>query len=253
MDDIVTALLDFSQRFASQAGEVLLAFAAIGTLTMAVIQAIKDLTRARRVFNRNQVTRWLDRVKDPPPTDDNVSLMAAIAHSPHALLDLLVLATAADADALFDLEIEKVAGQMNAAAGIVVDYPDLHVNLLRRLAAGARDGDIELLISTGQGGRAALEQLRLNARDEYDIFLDAKTRVTHQVQRNLDGFQISATFAWKTRLKWAAFVLSVAFAWIAVSIAGKGFLVSLPIGIAAGFFAPIARDLVAVLDKAKRR
>lgn len=230
---VVDNLLAFADRFSKEASNVLIAFAAIGTLTMAILQIVKDLTPVRSWFNRWKVGSWLK---------GDVG----------ALADLVALATAGDRGAFYDLELERLAGQISAAAGVVVDNPGLHPALLRRLAAQARDKDLQLLSDKGDEGW--LTKLLAGPPDDYQLFLAAKARVVHQVQRNIDGFQISATFTWKTYFQVASFVISAMLTTIALWIQGDIFQpgVIFVVSIAAGVFAPIARDLVSILSKAKK-
>ena len=251
LDSIVTNLLDFANKFASHASEVLIAFAAIGALTMAILQTIKDLTPVRSIFNKAKVTNWLNRQQTRP---HGATLQQAMANAPDGLTDLLILSTAAHEAALFDLELERLAGQISAAAGIVVDYPERHAKLLWALAASAEEADIAILVTAAQGGYLQLRNLQAAQPDQYDELLAAKIRVTHQVQRNIDGFQISTAFTWKVYVQYASFIVSFVLTGIALTLstASFGLAVILLVGLAAGFFAPIARDLVAILDKARR-
>lgn len=238
------ALGKFAEAFASGATDVLLAFAAIGALTMAILQTAKDQTTWRRSFNRGKTATWLGESVEP---DKNGT------EPPHPALDALVgLATAGDGDALFDLEIERVAGLIAAAGGIVVDYPQKYPALFSRLAVGARQADVEKLLEDKADGRAKLERLRKDDAAAFDELLDAKTRVTHQIQRNVDAFMISTAFRWKTMLQRLSFAISFVLASFAIVINGSDWRAALVMGPLAGYFAPIARDVIHVLNQARR-
>jgi len=93
-----------------------------------------------------------------------------------------------------------------------------------------------------------------DARRRHDSFVDARTRVTHQVQRAIDALQITAAFRWKFILQLSSILLSGAIAGIGVwkFAPQAGFLAVVGIGIMGGFLAPVARDLVAALQQLRK-
>ncbi len=159
--------------------------------------------------------------------------------------DLIRLATAGDRAAFYDLAIEQMCGQMNAAAQVILEYPADHSDLLRCLAALAEKQDLDALLAppSGEAGTAKTQ-----------MQVDARTRVIHQVQRSIDGFQISAGFRWKWILQVLSFAISFTLIFIGFSIhAGElkpeqvgSYMFA---GLLGGFLAPVARDLVAALQK----
>ena len=82
---------------------------------------------------------------------------------------------------------------------------------------------------------------------------DARNRVTHQLQRAVDGFQIATGYRWTYYMKIASFVVSAILAAIAVQTKGQGILSHIGViaftAVLAGFLAPIARDLAATIQK----
>jgi hypothetical protein len=245
----VDALTAFADATATWAASYLLAFAAIGALTMALIQTIKELTPAREWFHNRALERWVSRSVKADKSGRAVSCIE----------ELIALSTAGDRQALCSLEIERLAGLLASVGAVVVDFPIRHEALLRHLAAHADPKDIKSLLAMDDGGRAHMEAMRQHDRPRFDAFLDGKARVTHLIQRNIDAFQISTGFRWKWTLQVASFVISFIFATVALMYADDQpnfdwttFGRSIPLALAAGFFAPIARDLVAVVDKARR-
>jgi len=173
--------------------------------------------------------------------------------------DLIRLATAGDESAFYDLAIEQLCGQITAAATVVLDFPAMHRDLLTCLAAEAGQEDRSALLRAADLGRAALDRMRTDAPNDYQILVDARSRVTHQVQRSIDALQIAAGFRWKLRLQSAAFVISCVLTAAGMSLyrspetsALMGVIVSVPLGLMAGFLAPIARDIVAVVNRARK-
>jgi hypothetical protein len=222
--------------------------AGVGVVTMAVIQTLKDMLPLRRWFQAAWISRWLER--RAAKAGSGVSAARAEA-------DLVRLATGGDRNALYDLAIEQVAAQMNAAAPIVLDYPWDHADLLHCLAADANAEDLDHLLAWRPPLGAPRPQV---SPEERAALVDARNRVTHQVQRSLDGLQISAGFQWKFYLQVASIALSAVLVWIGLILFAQGsievFVRHLPLyvltAVLGGFLAPVARDLVAALQQLRR-
>jgi hypothetical protein len=168
------------------------ALGALGTLTMAVIQTIKDLVPVLRWYQQIKTRQWLalraaeaskvhtERRLSPraivkerlersrlsfarlapelhqdlyPPFDKTDEDVAIEAEA-----DLLRLAAAGNRMAFYDLPIEQLCGQMNTASQAVLDYPERHLPLLKCLASLAEEGDISEY--TKSEDRLKLEALR---------------------------------------------------------------------------------------------
>ena len=243
-------LAEFADLVAGRAVPFLTAMAVIGVLSMAVIQTAKDLFPVRCSFQRRYLRQWLGfKTRN-----------AGEAVSPsRAEQDLIRLATAGDESAFYDLAIEQLCGQITAAATVVLDFPAMHRDLLTCLAAEADPDDRTALLQAAELGRAALDRVRTDAPDEYQRLVDARSRVTHQVQRSIDALQIAAGFRWRLTLQSAAFAISYLLTVAGMSLyrspqtsALASALVSVPLGLVAGFLAPIAHDVVAIVSRARK-
>lgn len=215
------------------------AAAAIGLLAMAVIQSVKDMVPVRRWYQRAFVGAWLGH-----KARDHARHGAPAPDAGRASADLVALATTGDAHALFDLPVEQLCGQTSAAAAQALDYPARHADLLRCLAASADPADIDAVIRATEIDAAAA--------------IDARTRVMHQVQRGIDALQISLGFRWKWILQLASFALSYAIAVLGIAATQaplsmtEALSTAVPLGLAGGFVAPLARDLVVALTRPAR-
>src|SRR5277367_754244 len=109
----------------------LTAASAVGVLSMAFIQTLKDMFPLRTWFQRAAVAKWLAANATPSQRDPQV-----------AEQDLVRLSTDGDAEAFYQLPIEQLCGQINAALQVVLDYPALHTDLLYSLAFGANPDDL---------------------------------------------------------------------------------------------------------------
>jgi len=136
--------------------------------------------------------------------------------------------------------------QMNAAAQAALDYPRRHAGLLEVLARGADPADLNAVAATPETEAA---------RKEY---MEARSRVGHRIQRNLDGFQISLSARWR----WLMQLVAIAGTVLLVEIAVFGFaaikantatvLVAGLLGLAGGYLAPVTRDIVAAVQSLRK-
>jgi hypothetical protein len=261
---MLTDLIALCEAIADRAADFLIAFAALGGVTMAVIQTLKELTPIRARFNERALTSWLrqsirqsrqlTRATGQEGAAVDGATEARVVKLADACKDeLITLATAGMGSALFSLDTERMAGQINAAAGIVVDFPTNHLTLLRCLAVHASKDDIKDVLQMH-----ALSRATGQSPSAVEARVEARVRLMHQVQRNIDAFQIATAFAWKQRLQMAALLISMTLGLATVlwSVAG-GRLVGvgrgLAFGLAAGFLAPIAHDLLGILNRGRQR
>lgn len=228
------------------------ALAAVGIVTMALIQTAKDAAPLRRWFQRRWVRRWLAfqwrKAAGPQATPEG----------PHTAGDDLVrLATGGDAEALFDLPIEQLCAQMNAASLIVLDYPWRHVELLRCLAAGVNPRDIEALLAARELAEKPRSQQTPEDQKKLTDIADPRNRVAHQIQRNIDALQIAAGFRWKLGMQIASIAISALIIVTGLRMYGaetpfRNTPLYILAAILSGFVAPVARDLVATLQQLRK-
>lgn len=256
LDPTAASFADAVQRVVdaiyARAFPIATALAAVGIVTMALIQTVKDAAPVRRWFQRRWVRNWLARqwAKDRPT-------QAPPDGADKAGADLVRLATGGDDKALFDLPIEQLCAQMNAASLIVLDYPWRHAELLHCLAAGVNPDDVRALIAA----RVIAEKPRSQqtAEDQKTLLdiADPRNRVAHQIQRNIDALQIAAGFRWKLGMQIASIVISAGLVVTGLQLYG----VATPVrntpfyilaGVLSGFVAPVARDLVATLQQLRK-
>jgi hypothetical protein len=238
--------------------------AGIGALSMALIQTAKNMLPLRRWFQRNRVENWLAHRATAAATAAGAPNSVSIAQ---AKSDLVHLATAGDASALYSLPVEQLCGQINASTQVLLDYPSLHWNLLRCLASEAHPPDLALINPPDPAVHAARKMfLRKPAvtltdaeHNQVDDYVAARNRVSHQIQRAVDALQISVSFRWKFWMQLASILLSAALGVATLLIGGADGQINLSsrgqcglivlTAILSGFLAPVARDLVAALEQ----
>jgi hypothetical protein len=279
------------------------ALAVLSTLSMAVIQTGKDLIPLQRWFQEIKTRHWL-RLKAaeaglgslPATTPQEIikqrlarrgfarfmpDLHLAFAPGVYnsddeqvaveAEADLLRLATAGDNRAFYDLPIEQLCGQMNAASQVVLDYPARHPKLLDCLASLAiyedratlRAADVHSELAALRDktdARTAEEEKRF--RELSQRLIDARSRVANQIHRSIDAFQISVGYRWKWYMQVASFQVSFAITAIAlytgVWVPPGGGSVSqnwpaiFVIGVIGGFLAPVVRDVQTLIQQIRK-
>jgi hypothetical protein len=236
--DVGSQIAEFFKSAAGHWTSYVAALSIIGGVTMAFLQTIKDLFPVRQLFQRYALQKWMHEGE----VEARSNLDDATISPNKAEADLLILAVDGDPRALYDLQIEQLCGQFTAAIQIVLEFPETHLDLLAVTASKSAPSDIRII-------------LKPPPNPPPSQFLDARTRITHQCQRAIDAFQIATGFRWKWVLQLASIVISAALAWIALRSGTSGIkpnLVSITISsILAGFLAPVAKDLLAVLQKAR--
>ncbi len=223
----------------------------VGLLSMALIQVFKDLLPVRRWFQRYWVRQWLERRLSGGRLEPS--------HIEKVEFDLVQLATDGDSKSFYDLPIEQLCGQLNAAAQAVLDHPREHEVLLRCLAAKASSEDVaKVLECSAMYREQSGTKLEGPDRSAFTNCVDARNRVAHQIQRAIDALQLSAGNRWKLWIQIFSIGLSGIIALAGVSFFGdvsgelKRIEITVAIAILGGFFAPVARDLIAGLQSVRK-
>lgn len=217
---------------------------AIASIATALVQLLKDLFPVRRAFQRNFLKRWFAERSSAKPN-------AAAIEFRKVETELIRLATGGDRDAFYDLEPAQLCGQMNSAAQQVIAFPNRHSDLLRFLAPEADPNDIELLTS-------AANTTPGNAMTDGQVteLLDARNRVTHQLQRSVDALQISMSFRWKFFIQIIIYIVCFILAFVAVltvKSSGRFSVVeAIAVGLLAGFVSPLLSDLASFVNQLRR-
>jgi len=280
INDQAAAIEKFVEAVSNYAYPFVKAIAAVGVLSMAVLQTLKDMFPLRNWFQQYYVHRWMkqkswdarlastewmtmseaglawfkvERERTDPAAESKYFLVSPSVAK--AEKDVFKLATDGDDKALYDLPIEQLCGQLNSAAQMVLDRPIDHPDLYLCLAAMADPVDVARVMFPPKEAKAARPLNEGDAQTRHDSYVDSRTRVTHQIQRAIDALQIAAGFRWKFWMQLASIVLSGLFSGLGMWMFWKGsqlFLSSLVVAVLGGFLAPVARDLVATLQQLKK-
>lgn len=215
--------------------------AAIGTISMALLQTAKNIFPLRRRFQENRVKAWLGGRNQK--------------HACGAEKDLVALVTSGDRDAFYNSDIDQICNQVKSALTAVLDYPELHKDLVECLASTAERDDICKLFHPPHADifLKAATQSTPEERQKIREYAVAKIRVGAEMRCAVDAIQNSISFRWKRRLQIISLFLSAGVGVIALQIGASPGLAPtvggmLVIGLLAGFLAPVARDLVAAVE-----
>lgn len=252
MREIANAIQNFFGE-SQDLGAYLAAMAAIGVAAMALIQAAKDVFPLRRLYQRSRLHKWMTEGAHEAEVRFGAALQdptGGAVNARCAWKDLVALSVDGDENALLDLSVEQLCGQMSAAFQMVLDYPKQYRDLLLIAGSFASPDDINEILNTDRSriargeGPPTAEQIR---------WADARNRVTHQLQRAVDGFQIATAYRWTYLMKISSFAVSAVLAMLAVQTKGSGIISHIGViaftAVLAGFLAPIARDLAATIQK----
>lgn len=254
--DILQCAVD---EFIELAEPGFLALAAVGILSMALIETLKHFYSWRRSFQQSAFIELLDKRASEqkeiePLQEDEGENLSPKWDSKKAFEEIVKLATAGNADALFDLPIDRFSGQVNAAMQMAISYPYIYSDMIRAMAHGAGKNDIRILCKEPQDPEASPQELKK--------YSDARNRVAGMAQRSLDAIQIDFGNRWAKDQHRLSVLLSV------VIIAGSALWyhngLDNPIGprvvafwiiiaIVGGMVAPVAKDIVTALKRIKDR
>lgn len=233
----------------------------IGLCSMAIVQTIKDQTPLRQWYQRRRVGQWLQEGVATVNTKLPAGMPAVDWHTVET--DMLRMATDGEPKAFYALEIEKLCGQLNAAAQSAMQDVATHRAFVAFLASEADTSCLNIVL----GGIPSDANGPLPQTDpKMQAYAAARGQVAQQVQRAIDALQLSVGADWQTRMQQVSLVLSVVIAIAAIGIFAKDapsdfwgsiayafslqrFLLACFIGLLGGYIAPVAKDLIAALQK----
>lgn len=265
--------------------------AALGALTVALIEAWKKLRDSQAIFHRRSVLRWLNNdpgretrwVKSAHYEADAVPDRGLGPYdSGRCFEQLLELTTGlrragkgehsrydtsrkrqwyrygrSVGFALFELELDRLMGQVQDAADIALNNPTMFPDLFGFLTRGAAADDVRDWLTDVKLNLASLAVDDPENAEKRKAIADRYTRLKQLVRRHLDSFQVVTAMRWREWNQLAAFVVGAILLAAAQFGANYGadaqpsavqiVLVSL----LGGMLAPVAKDLVDALSKVK--
>jgi hypothetical protein len=245
--------------------------AGAGVLAMALIQGLRALLPLRGVFHRVTLERWIDDA-----TSERSPSLGRRRRIFRGVTRLARGHVSADRYALLDLPIEQLCGQIAAGADRLLDAPFAATletsgsqrrpatvkEVLTALAAGG-EKDIDAYLKLA--GKMVLGTTMTEASDDSESkrapdsasaipdsaqdYLRLRTSISQRIQRNIDGLQISTTFWWRRVVRSLAFTVCGV---LGLSLFNGRITYTVMCAIVGGFVATASRDLIAVIEKARR-
>ena len=253
-----------------------IALAALGVLTVALLEAWKKIFATLPRFHRKAICRWL--VNEAPPPGDGMQLRSTLAGGHYGLAErtvaagydprkayaqLLHLTTGVplqpggvDLDeqggamarnvtfALFELEVAKMMAQVQDAADAALNNPERYADWFAFVTRGCHSTDIDAWATVLAGGADP------GTRDKGAA---AYGRIRLLVRRQLDGFQTVTAYRWREWNQWWAWLVGALLMMAAqlLQTPGGNWLEMVLASLAGGILAPVAKDLVDALGKVK--
>lgn len=238
-------------------------------LTMAVLQLVNDLSPVRRVYQRIRLYRWIagraaqfERAKGgralPPANADD------------ALALLISNATGGHSRALFALPTPQLVAQMNAAAQIALENAEPCFPLLAVLsqpgemnqgapALAAIAAHLDDLVIVLEGPPPPLgPDISPDAKMRYDEkskqYLEARNRLVHRIQRNLDSIQIALGYDSTVANQLLAVTVALLLAFLVITNRSDEVsdLLYFVLAMSAGALAPVLSDILTSFRRSTR-
>ena len=224
--------------------------AAVGVLTMVLIQVTRMLLPVRGWFHRDLLRAWMGAAT----TAESIAAIKEFEQtlkppaSPRQTTD--------DGDdvlrAVYDLPIEQLCGQLGAVMDAALDDPGSYKNFARCCAGTEGEKAVEIFFNT----HPSLEATELHAS------------LARLFQRRLSGFQIACGAKWRRALRWAVLLVSIGFGClfalssvditppkdgiISTSARLGQVLYGAVAGVIGAFIAMFLRDVVAIVEGRRR-
>jgi hypothetical protein len=270
------------EGFAGFVMRYFVALAAVGALTMAVLEAWKKVFDTRTRFQMKAVVRWmaeaahefrvaaqLGRATPPEPRLAYAELIhlttgTELSEVDDIAMDLLPrhgeiarqrIKVPRDAElALFSLDLDRMMGHIQDAADVALRDPGRYPDLYKFLAWGAGDEDIAAWQREAYAAAATLDAERSNER------AGLYARLHGAMRRRLDGFQLYTDYRWTNFNQLAAnsvgALIMLCALVVANQAAGQGidgaeWLFFVAVSLIGGALAPVAKDIVMALQRVR--
>ena len=256
-------------QFSSEILGYAIILAAIGTITMALIELYKSMMNSRLHFHKKRVRAWLNADRDP----DAYSEMMSIATGNPIKDDFLTshsvritnkaMGEVHFSDVIFDQPTEKMMGQFQSAANIVMDfparYPALYAFLTGSVSANRLHEDARQWVDYCAMASNGMAYEGYGEKKLGREASQSRARLANLVARKLDGFQNETQYLWAEYNQRAAVVLGsiIMYSVLKNSDAGDhlGPLAIALLSVIGGMVSPFAKDVVSALSglNAKRK
>jgi hypothetical protein len=232
----------------------LVALAAVGTLTMALIEAWKKIFNTRAAFHLSKVKQWLGDTDQFENNDPFAELLHLTTGTALNQAKKLGRSPAGQSCAVFSLDLDRMMGHIQSAVDTAIDNPQKFPALYRFAVSGAEREEADKWEKSSADLPEAGAASRSDSKKRADLYAGL-----HQLaKRKLDAFQLQTGYDWeKANQAWAV-GLGAAILFITIIVINYGNRLdaglvakSLVVSLIGGIMAPIAKDLLTLLRKAK--
>jgi hypothetical protein len=209
-----------------------LVIAAVGTISMALVDVIKGLFRIKGYFLRQMTRSW---IIDRDARNDLIYLASGQNESSTPLV-------------WWDQPSQKVFDQFRAAAEIAVDFPNDYSSLYKFLTDGVNDS----VTWKNTADNFRLGSVETNPTSASRL-ADLHAQLSRMVSKKLDTLQVMFEWYSVKMSQVAAFLVSLILLLVLFLRGNAGFFEALCVGILAGCLAPFAKDLVSRVSEVQIR
>lgn len=268
--ELVTKALE---TFAEFLMKYLIALAAVGALTMALIEAYKKLFDSRTKFHFNFLKKYIDEDAEAIKTSKDINIKLGMQNSySDTFSELIHLMSGIELDkalsltayekgnllAVFSLEDANMMGKIQDAVDAAIDNPKRYPNLFIFATSGSDTIDavswINLSSSPPSGSVDVDASAVMKSRSEL------YTRLHQLAKRKLDRLQLQLTNRWANlNLLYAnilgSLILFATLLWInrRNPMDLSDIVIILVASTVGGILSPIAKDMISWLQKVKSR
>lgn len=245
-----------------------IALAAVGTISMALLEAGKRLMNSRERYHMKVIGNWISTLpEDSDPNNKDLSRIKAsvqllklttgqsLPEEPSTYLNLLQPSfTLTPENSLFSLELEKMLGQIESTVELVLNSPDRYRELYRLMVLGASKEDIEHWDDNHEKSAAEIAKDPALKKETTEVL----SRLQQYIDRRLDTIQLSASWLWKKNNQRNAIYIGfiLLFGLLCFTSPSNSVFTNsayLAVSILGGIVAPVAKDIVAALQKVRTR
>jgi hypothetical protein len=247
------------EAFASNLLDYALALAAVGALSMALIELLKKLLDSRTKFHAKRWTAWMMKSGEDVLTADQrgqayadlVQLCTGVTRGEAQRSTTRLVGAAGSlpmwhgwdpdpAHSMFSLDPARMMGAIQDAGDMALAAPDRHTALFKLFTAGAEQSDINAWLDK-----------KAEVKDKAEAF----ARLRQLFKRKLDSFQLYTEQRWASYNQFASNVVGALIMAAALyslrsdlRLGGATFVL---LSVFGGVLSPVAKDLVAALRRVR--
>lgn len=270
-------IIDLIGGWSDEIAAYALALVAVGTLSMALLEAFKGIFKLRASFHERFLKRWLtsellNNGKSLSWVNANEKLQSFLKSknmtevSTHATQQIISLATGTPEEsvsvktqpyfvfsisperALYTLEISKMMGQVQDAVDVILLNPKKYLESYLLFTNNVEPEDV---LAWLEYCSLPYPETKNIPDEERENIANINNRIQQSVQRQLDSFQLRTGYIWARRNQIYAIILGalVLFSALWVTSSEHSLLTMVTLSLLGGIAAPVSKDLVSNLRK----